>query len=317
MKTILCTRSLVLTILLAGFVAGPAAFAGIPEPPILIFGTLQTSGGLPVTSGELRFDFVPVGGGTTVRVMARVGSLSENFTFAAIVPNERSPVAQADKALELGSGKTYTPRAYYNGIQITPVQIESPLTPERAKIIGPIIYTVSPTGKVISVSHDIDFGFVPVGSYSQDTFQISNVGTEVVAGLAQLEKQVQFKIMVGTVPISQVAINLNTGEFMDVTVRFEPGVASDNLTDIFQVRTDGGDVDRTVIGSSITEGPSEDIDFNDDDKVDKIDVFVFLKNWYLRVPNLPNVQTDLDKDDDADEEDLLRFLDLWSQHQQQ
>ena len=101
-------------------------WAGIPEPPMLIFGTLQTSAGLPVTSGELRFEFVPVGGGSTVRIDAMVGSLSGNFTFVAFVPNERASVSDPVSALELGSGKTYTPRVYYNGTLVTPVQLDSP-----------------------------------------------------------------------------------------------------------------------------------------------------------------------------------------------
>jgi len=311
MKTTLSVRGPIVIIVLAAIAAVPAAFAGIPEPPIIIYGRLQTSGGLPVTSGELRFEFLPVGGGTTVRTLARVGSLSESFQFVAFIPNERTPVTEADQALELGSGKTYTPRAYYNGVQLTPVQIESPLTPDRAEIIGPITYTVSPTGKVVSVSHDIDYGYVQAGSFLERVFQVSNVGTLAVIGTAALEKGIQFKLMESGAPVSQVSIGLAPGESADVTVRFGPSVVSSLLTDTFQVRTDGGNVDRTVTGNSAEPAVIPDPDINADGKVDDLDLFLFLRNWHLQRPSMPHPQVDLDSDDDADERDLLRFLDLW------
>jgi len=303
---------LVLAAVIAAMGTSPAT-AGIPEPPIVIFGSLQTSGGLPVMSGELRFEFVPVGGGTTVRTPARVGSLSESFQFVAFVPNERAPVTQADKALELGSGKTYTPRAYYNGALLSPVQIESPLLPERARIIGPITYTVSPTGKLVSVTHDLDFGYVPVGSSLDRTFRISSVGSETIAGLADLANGLQFKIMVGAVSVGQVAVNLPAGQFMEVTVRFEPTAASSVLSDTFQVRTDGGDADRAVVGNSAEPAVTPDPDVNGDGEVNDLDLFMFLQNWFLERPSMPNPEADLDEDADADARDLLRFIDAWHQ----
>jgi hypothetical protein len=278
---------------------------------MLIFGTLQTSGGLPVTSGELRFEFVPVGGGSTVRIDAMVGSLSEHFTFVAFVPNERTPVSDPLSALELGSGRTYTPRVYYNGALLTPVQIDSPLTSERARIIGPLTYTVSPTGKLISVSHDVDFGYVEVGSLLDRTFSINNVGTETVAGTAQLAGGLHYKVMVGAVSVPLVAINLDPGQSMDVTVRFEPTILSDLLTDTLQVRTDGGNEDRQVSGNSAGSAVEPNPDINGDGEVNELDIFMLLRNWQLRMPGMPNPEADLDSDRDADAQDLLRFLEVW------
>jgi len=313
MRTYFRIRDLLFVVVITGLVACPAAMAGIPEPPTIIYGSLQTSAGLPVMTGELRFEFVPVGGGATVRSTARVGSLSENYQFVAFVGNERTPVAQADQNLELGGGKTYTPRVYYNGVLLSPVQLDSPFTPERARIIGPLTYTVSPTGKVQSVSHDIDFGFVPVGSSSDRTFQISSVGTETIAGLADLANSMHYRIMVGAVSVSQLAVNLAPGQSMDVTVRFEPTTVSDLLTDTFRVQTDAGDVDRTVAGNSAEPVVLPDPDINGDGRVDDLDLFTFLQNWYTQVPSMPNREADLDSDNDADARDLLEFLDAWHQ----
>jgi hypothetical protein len=305
------TRAVGFSIVLLILGVSIPAEAGVPEPPMLIFGTLQTSGGLPVTSGELRFDFLPVGGGTTVRVNALVGSLSSQFNFVAIVANERTPLDQADAALELGAGKTYTPRAYYNGIQLTPVQIESPLTPDRAKIIGPITYTVNPTGTVLSVSHDIDFGYVPVGSTKDLTFQISSVGTAAITGVATLDQGVHFSLWEGGIQVNEVAFNLDAGQSTDVTVRFAPGVVDSNLSDIFRVTSDGGEATRSVTGNSSEEEPTGDPDINGDGEVDELDLFIFMRNWLLQVPTMPDEAADLDLDSDADQDDLLKLMRDW------
>lgn len=311
MRTKLRFAELLLLVVVAALMISNSVFAGIPEPPMLIYGSLQTSGGLPVTSGTLLFEFVPVGGGTTVRVQATVGSLSESYNFVAIVPNERAPVAEPDAALELGTGKTYTPRVYYGGVQVTPVQLDSPLTPERAKLIGPITYTVSPTGKAVSVSHNIGYGFVPVGSFLDRQFQVYCIGTEAIAGTARLQRGAHFHLMDGQLEVSQVSFNLAPGQAQPVTVRFEPTLTSSSLTDLFEVRTDGGDADRLVSGRSTGEAPIANPDLNGDGEVNELDLFLFLLNWQTQSPNIPDAAADLDSDNNVDTDDLLRFLEQW------
>jgi hypothetical protein len=164
---------------------------------------------------------------------------------------------------------------------------------------------------MISVSHDLDFGYVEVGSLLDRTFSVNNVGTETVAGTAQLADGLQYKVMVGAVSVPLVAINLNPGESMDVTVRFEPTIESDLLTDTFQVRTDGGEEDRLVSGNSTGAAVEPNPDINGDGEVNELDIFMLLRNWQLRMPGMPNPEADLDSDQDADAEDLCRFLERW------
>jgi hypothetical protein len=64
------------------------AFPGIPEPPMVLLGKLETPGGLQVTSGDLQFRFTPTGGGTAVSIDATVGSFGSGYSFYAIIPLE-------------------------------------------------------------------------------------------------------------------------------------------------------------------------------------------------------------------------------------
>lgn len=298
-----------LSVLTVLFLFAGTGTAGIPEPPLIILGSLETPSGLPVTEGDLRFEFVPSGGGNLVRVDATVGSFPGGLNFFAVVPLEGAPLDADSTALELGGSRTYTPRVFFDGIPITPSRLD-PFTPARAGLIGPVTYTVSPQGPRVSVSGDLDFGFVPVGSSETDAFTISNVGTESIAGTARLETSQAFRIVVGQVALQEVALNLAPGEMETVTVRFQPGVVSSLLTDTFEVRTNADPADRVVRGNSTNPASTGDPDLDGNGEVDHFDLFLLVQEWLAQSPDL-NAGADLDFDNDSDQDDLFLFLQNW------
>jgi hypothetical protein len=292
------------------FLFAGTASAEIPEPPMIIFGNLQTSGGLEVSSGNLRFDFTPVAGGTTFQVPATVGAFVEGVNFVAIVDMETAPLSTGAKALE--SGAQYTPRVYYEGVMLMPAQLPSPLDATRATVLGPYTYVVSPQGKVVSVSAGPNFGFVETGSSLDRQITVSSVGTERVQGLASMALGTQFSVLGSGVPVAEVGIGLDAGQSVDVAVRFAPSVVSAQISDIFQVRTDGGDQDRTVLGFSDPSALPPGIgDLNGDGNVDALDLIVLLQNWHAEFPNMPNPKADLKEDGTIDQSDVFNFLGLW------
>jgi hypothetical protein len=288
----------------------PSAVSEIPEPPTIIYGGLETSGGLEVTSGQLRFDFTPAAGGTTLQVQAMVGAFVEGVNYVAVVDMETPPLTAGASALETGS--LYTPRVYYNGIMLLPTQLPSPVEATRAAVLGPYNYVVNPQGKVVSVSPGLDYGYVEIGSATDRQFTVSNVGTERVQGLASMGLGTQFRVLSFGVPVSEVGIGLDPGQSVNVGVRFVPAVVSTRLSDTFQVRTDGGDADRSVTGSSdpsaLPPGPG---DLNGDGTVDALDLIIFIRNWHQEMPTIPNPQANLEDDDKIDQMDLFHLMKLW------
>jgi len=290
--------------------------AEIPEPPMIIFGSLQTAGGLQVTTGNLRFDFTPQAGGTTLQVPATVGAFVEGVNFVAIVDMETAPLSAGANSLE--SGAQYTPRVYYEGVMLTPAQLPSPLDATRAAILGPYTYVVSPQGRVVSVSPPLDYGYVEVGSSSDRQFTVASVGTLSITGTISMLLGTQFKLVDAGSPVSQLPLSLGPAGTIDVTVRFQPTVVSASLSDTFQVVTDGGDQGRTVLGFSDPNALPPGIgDLNGDGEVNALDLVILLQNWHAEFPNMPNPKADLEEDGAVDQKDIFNFLGLWEQSPQQ
>jgi hypothetical protein len=231
------------------FWAGNAS-AEIPEPPVVIYGSLENSSGVEVTGGELRFYFIPSGGGQTVTVEALVGSLAPGIQFVAEAPVESNAVSDPSVYLERTSD--YEPRVYYEGVRIPDSQLGALLVAERGEVIGPIAYTVNPT-LLASLSGNLDFGPVRLGEYLELLFVVSNPGTVSLTGSCSLDEGTDFMLMDGGIPVSSVAVLLGPSETMDVWVRFAPTSAGWSLFDTFRVVTNAGEVERSVTGLGTVE----------------------------------------------------------------
>ncbi|MCA9424205.1 MAG: spondin domain-containing protein [Candidatus Omnitrophica bacterium] len=230
--------------------------ASVSIPPVIIVGSLQTPGGYEISTGNLRFEFVPDQGGASISVDAEVGSFEGGMNFYVFIPIKAAPLPIGSQALELGAGKTYTAHVYYNGEEIADPQIQLPYTPIQGSTLGPVQYIVEPKGPALSVSRDIDFGYVPVGANSEDSFQIVNVGTESINGSARLANGNLFTLREGNENIGVIPFNLNPGESQMASVRFAPTISGDRLTDSFNVRSNAGEITRTLRGNSSTQEPT-------------------------------------------------------------
>ncbi len=292
--------------------------AGIPEPPIFILGSLQTPGGLPISRGELRFDFTPAGGGATVSVDAFVGAFTRSVNFFAFVPLERPPLDDPSEALAFGTQENYTVTAYFNGELVNASAnkdvklLSQPFSPSRAELLGPFTIMVQPTGQQVSVSPAISFAYVPNGSQAEQLFEVYNVGTESFSGAARLAESMDFSLVSGGVPVDEVAIGLGPGETLQVAVRFTPSIRTALIEDTFEVRTQGGDEDRNVSGASILTGPS-DPDLDGNGVIDEFDFYIMVLNWYRSTPNIPKPEADLNRDDIANHPDLVRMIRAYGQ----
>ncbi|MCA9446343.1 MAG: hypothetical protein KC931_04455, partial [Candidatus Omnitrophica bacterium] len=230
--------------------------ASVSIPPVIIVGSLQTPGGYEISTGNLRFEFVPDQGGASISVDAEVGSFEGGMNFYVFIPIKAAPLPIGSQALELGAGKTYTAHVYYNGEEIADPQIQLPYTPVQGSTLGPLQYVVEPKGPALSITRDIDFGYVSVGSDREDSFQIVNVGTESINGSARLGDGNLFSLREGSANIGVIPFNLEPGESQTAVVRFAPTLMSDRLTDTFVVSSNAGETMRTVRGNSSTEDPT-------------------------------------------------------------
>jgi len=90
----------------------------------------------------------------------------------------------------------------------------------------------------------LDFGTVTAGSSADDTFTITNIGSGTLAGTVG-ETCDHYSIVSGGGPYSLAA-----GEFVDVTVRFEPTVSGTHLCTIETGSGICGDVSCTGVGET-------------------------------------------------------------------
>lgn len=292
--------------------------AGIPEPPLFILGRLETPSGLPISRGELRFEFTPTGGGPTVQVNAFVGAFTSTVNYFAFIPLERPPLDDPSQALVFGSQSSYTVAAYYNGALVNAQANKSvkllseAFTPSRAQLLGPFTIMVQPTGPQVSVSPAISFAYVPSGTHAEQYFEVYNVGTEPFTGAARLADSLDFSLVDGDARIDEVALDLTPGETRRIWVRFTPSISTALIEDTFEVRTQAGDEDRNVSGSSILTGPV-DPDLDGNGVVDAQDFYLMVLNWYRVTPNIAKPEADLNRDDIINHPDLVRMLRAFAQ----
>src|SRR5687767_12673536 len=98
--------------------------AGIPEPPLVIYGQLRDNGAnARITSGTLTWTWSPSGGGNPVVVSTVLTNVNDQFSFVVFVPCESeisgSPVS-ANTLRLANPGITYTRSSVlWNGQPVT------------------------------------------------------------------------------------------------------------------------------------------------------------------------------------------------------
>lgn len=286
------------------------AISGIPEPPMVLLGKLVTPGGLQVTSGDLQFRFTPTGGGTTVSIDATVGSFGSDYSFYAIIPLESAISGTVSAGvLKYDGTTTYTASVRYEGSTVAS-SLPSPFTPQRAGFLELSPIVVQPEGPTVATSPGVNFSYVPVGTAEDREFLLWNVGNAQLTGTIRLGAGNDFQLMEGGNPVSEVSINLAPGETLTLTIRLTPTVPDNTLSDLLEIRTNGGNVDRPVYGNS--SAPAEyDCDVDGNGVVDKMDLLLVIQNWQIQGSGMQAPKTDFDGDDVCNEKDLLIFLGEW------
>jgi hypothetical protein len=226
----------------------PSATAGLPEPHMLIYGILQTSEGVPLTSGTLEFLFDPYGVGDPVPFEATLGEHAENVTFMVKVPIELGMVSPGHKALVLDGA--YEVQILYNGEEIIPTGIENPLIAEAGRVIRNLTCVLYAQEAILAVSGDLEFGTLTPGTFEDRVITISNIGALPLDGTVRLQEGLHFKISVSGISVDELPFLIDPGESLDVTVRFWPLVVSPDLDDTLIVSTNVGMETRLVSGAA-------------------------------------------------------------------
>lgn len=111
--------------------------AGIPEPPVVIFGEVQTAAGQPAAVGDLKFECRDAQEAVILTTDATVKSETGKTSFLAKLPLETAIVEKIKDALTLGA--QYKVLVSYNGNSVQAGEFQSPITADRGKIFGPLV----------------------------------------------------------------------------------------------------------------------------------------------------------------------------------
>ncbi len=107
-------KSITGAILLSIMLLTSAAYSGIPEPGMILYGQVYDATGALVTSGELTWTVAPSGSGSAVTVsteLTELAGIGETFSYSVLVPFETAVPGHAVSAGALpltDSPKTYT-----------------------------------------------------------------------------------------------------------------------------------------------------------------------------------------------------------------
>lgn len=136
-------RNVWMAMLAAAWIAGPwtagPARAGIPEPPMLLYGSLQTAQGDPIDGGEVVFTFQPQSGGNPLQVMAEAGTVQEGVNLLARIPVESGDPQTITNALRTGG--LVTASVTYNGAAASIAGGGGPFPVQRGLVLGPVVVT--------------------------------------------------------------------------------------------------------------------------------------------------------------------------------
>lgn len=259
MKQSPCCSAAMFVLVALLFVGGgfsPPAHAGLSQPPVLIFGQLETFEGIPIMTGALVFQMIPVSGGPVVTVPAQFDELADNANFLVRIPVETPPVANS--ANTLNQQGQYTVTVSYNGESLDTPGVPDPFTPVSDSLVGPVLLRLSPTGPVLEISDDIVFGRVPIGEYLDGILTVTNRGIGTLTGTAEAKLREHFRLVEGGFTVPTVGFNLAAGESAHITVRFQPVTPGPQLEDTIEFLTNVGQEDRYLsgVGFAVTPTPT-------------------------------------------------------------
>lgn len=328
----------------------PLAHSGIPLPSMIFFGGLKNAEGRAITQGRLRFEFMPLAGGTPLTLQATLGALGPGVEFSLAVPLETAPVS--DPGRYFAAGQSYAVQVFLNDEEMGLNQMPDLIVAQAGALVGPLDFSVAPTVPVLEVSQDINFEHLLVNTYVERTLLIHNIGSGVLTGRVLMDRGIYFKITMGGIPVSQVALNLPAGESREITIRFHPTVSGSNLFDTVILETNAGDITREVRGSAsqvtatptlsptpsltptetpeptITMTPSitptipatptpspeptipPEIDVDCDGFISAEDLLVFLNAW--RQKSVESSSLDFNQDGVIDWQDIMAFSLFWT-----
>ena len=265
----------------------------VPDFPAVIYGSLETSSGIPVTSEGVSLTFSGDQGGE-VQFTPSVGSFGAGVTFVGRVPVESGPPSAGGKAL--ASLGRYAVSVSFEGGEVLSSDFPGEISVTRALVIGPVTIVVDPENPTLSVTHDLNLGTVPVGGKREGVFTLYNVGkTGQVQGTVSLMEGEGFSLL------SPADFDLGPGEQQEVRVRFAPDQEDTEFRAVFVADSNVGRQERYIRGNSI---PGRQ-DQNEDGEINFMDLFILSRSWHLLEHDS---KSDLDADGKNDEGDILTFL---------
>lgn len=231
-----------------------AVHAGLSHPPLLIYGSLRTHAEAAVASGQMKWVFTPVEGGSDVILYTPVQERSEHCNFVVRCDVESQPLSDSSRVLALRG--SYSVRVFHNETEIDGSMLEETLSPLSNSLIGPLDLRLSPTGPIVRTSADIAFGALRVGQFADRSFIVANDGAGVLTGQVVLETGNHFRLVVDGFTVSSIPLSLAAGASRELTLRFQPIHAAPGLMDVLKVTTNAGEVIRLLTGDGVMIDPT-------------------------------------------------------------
>lgn len=145
--------------------------AGIPEPPMVLFGNVVFQNGQPASSGNLEFRITTVNNQPVLTVNAQVAPIQEGVNFIARLPIESGVAETIQNALVFGN--QYVIQAFLNGKAVSSPIVNQPFFATRGFVLGPFqlvsgesvgnsptIVSVNPSAPQIAVGQSVHITIV-------------------------------------------------------------------------------------------------------------------------------------------------------------
>lgn len=240
-------------ILVFGMLTPLSSHAGLEQPPLSIFGRLETPSGEEITTGDLFFTMTQPNLKSIVVEKAKLSRLANGLTFTVSFDVEQVPVSDAQKVLKFDT--SYLPSATFNGQPLELTGWPETITPSIGSVVGPVTISATPDGPVLVLSEDISFGQQKVNTSQLRPLTIKNVGSQTLLGTARMKNGSHFRIIEQGVAINQAEIEIEAQSAIIVDIRFLPTLLSEGLFDEVIVETNGGTDSRVISGQSVVDAP--------------------------------------------------------------